>query len=158
MGCVLLSYIRNGSADYGSGYLGNMMWVFIKGISKEVSVKQLHKLITRQLNPLWSIMPIRGVKVEESKILKIMHTKSRVWEYYGLVCFKPSRQVHAVIGRLNTIKINGMRLQAHPYIRRRKSRDRRQRLVEGTEQYPGDRRRNDRRRGNLVSQISDPMG
>ncbi|MES9817247.1 MAG: hypothetical protein ACH255_12830 [Candidatus Thiodiazotropha sp.] len=135
-----------------------MMWVFIKGISEEVSVKQLHKLVTRQLSPLWSIMPIRGVRVEESKILKIMHTKSSVWEYYGLVCIKPSRQVHAVIGRLNTIKINGMRLQAHPYIRRRKSRDRRQRLVEGTEKYPGDRRRRDRRRGNLVSQVSDPMG
>ncbi|MEW8551948.1 MAG: hypothetical protein AB2533_16010, partial [Candidatus Thiodiazotropha endolucinida] len=117
MGYVLLSYIRNGSADYGSGYLGNMMWVFIKGISKEVSVKQLHKLITRQLNPLWSIMPIRGVKVEESKILKIMHTKSRVWEYYGLVCFKPSRQVHAVIGRLNTIKINLITHKPQPFSR-----------------------------------------
>ncbi|MEW8051199.1 MAG: hypothetical protein AB2809_12550 [Candidatus Thiodiazotropha sp.] len=121
-------------------------------------MKELHKLITRQFSPLWSIMPIRGVKVEKSKILKIMHTNSRVWEYYGLVYIKPSRLVHAAIGRLNTTKFKGMRMQAHPYIRRHKSRDRRQRLVEGTEQYPGDRRRKDRRRGNLVSQISDRMG
>ncbi|MEW8028032.1 MAG: hypothetical protein AB2793_10315 [Candidatus Thiodiazotropha sp.] len=134
------------------------MWVFIKGIPEETPVKELHKLITRQFSPLWSIMPIRGVKVEKSKILKIMHTNSRVWEYYGLVYIKPSRLVHAAIGRLNTTKFKGMRMQAHPYIRRHKSRDRRQRLVEGTEQYPGDRRRKDRRRGNLVSQISDRMG
>ena len=133
------------------------MWVFIKGIPKEISVKELHKLVSRQFSPLWSVIPIRGVKVEESKILKIMHTNTRVWEYYGLIYINPSRLVHSVIGRLNTTKIKGKRVQAHPYIRRHRSRDRRQQIVEGVEQYPGERRREDRRRRSLVSQINDRL-
>ena len=137
--------------------MGYVMWVFIKGIPEEISVKELHKLVSRQLSPLWSIMPIKGVKVEESKILKIMHISNRVWEYYGLVYINPSRLVHSVIGRLNTTKIKGMRVQAHPYIRRHRSRDRRRQIVEGVEQYPGERRCEDRRRKSLVSQINDHM-
>jgi hypothetical protein len=131
------------------------MWVFIKGIPKELSVKELHKLISRQLSPIWSIMPMRGVRVEDSKILKIMHVSNKVWEYYGLVYINPSRLVHSVIGRLNSAKIKGKRVQAHPYIRRHRSRDRRRQLLQGSEQYPGERRREDRRRQNLVSQIHD---
>jgi hypothetical protein len=134
------------------------MWVFIKGIPEDISVKELRKLITRQFSPLWSFMPVKGAKVEECKILKIMHATTRAWEYYGLVYINPSRLAHAVIGRLNTKKVKGRQLQAHPYIKRHQSRDRRQLIVVGSEQYPGERRHKDRRRGNLVSQISDRLG
>jgi hypothetical protein len=134
------------------------MWVFIKGIPEEISVKELRKLITRQFSPLWSFMPVKGVKVGECKILKIMHANTIAWEYYGLVYINPSHLAHAVIGRLNTRKFKGKRLQAHPYIKRHKNRDRRQYTTVGSEQYPGERRRKDRRRGNLVSQISDRLG
>lgn len=137
--------------------LRHMMWVFIKGIPEEISVRELHKLINRQFHPVWSVVPIRGVKVEDSRILKIMHIDSGVWEYYGLVSIKPSRLVHDAIGRLNAATINGKRIHAHPYVRRHKGRDRRQTIVEGAEPYPWERRRKDRRRSNLVSQISDPI-
>jgi hypothetical protein len=134
------------------------MWVFIKGIPEEISVKELHKAITRQFSSLWSIMPVKGVKIAECKILKIMHADTRAWESYGLINVTPSRLAHAVIGRLNTKKVKGKRLQAHPYIKRHQSRDRRKISVVESEQFPGERRRKDRRRGNLVSQISDRLG
>jgi hypothetical protein len=137
---------------------GNKMWVFIKGIPTEISVKGLHKLINRQLSPLWSIMPISGVRIEKSRILKIKHIKSNAWEHYGLVFINPSHLAHAVIGRLNNSKLKGKRLSAHPYVMRQRSRDRRRHTVISTEQYPGERRVNDRRRGNLVSQLSDCLG
>jgi hypothetical protein len=136
----------------------SMMWVFIKGIPAEITVKELQRSITRHFSPLWSIMPIRGVRIEKSKILKIKHTNSQAWEYYGLVYINPSHLAHAVIGRLNAIKMKGRQLQAHPYILRQRSRDRRRQIVETCEQYPGERRCNDRRRGNLVSQFSEQLG
>jgi hypothetical protein len=131
------------------------MWVFIKGIPAETSVKGLHRLIKRQFNPLWSIMPIRGVKVEKGRILRIRHQNSNVWEHYGLVFITPPNLAHAVIGRLNTAKFKGNRLHAHPYIMRQKSRDRRRQLLIMEERYPGERRVSDRRRESLVSQLSD---
>jgi hypothetical protein len=134
------------------------MWVFIKGIPDDISVKQLRKLITRQVSPLWSFMPVKGVKVEECKILKIMHSNSKTWEYYGLVYINPSHLAHAVVGRLNVNKFKGKQLQAHPYIKRHRKRDRRKLTVVESVQYPGERRGKDRRRGNLVSQISDRLG
>jgi hypothetical protein len=134
------------------------MWVFIKGIPEEISVKGLRKLIARQFSPLWSFMPVKGVKIKECKILKIMHANARAWEYYGLVYINPSRLAHAVVGRLNTKKVKGLQLQAHPYIKRHQNRDRRRITVVESEQYPGERRRNDRRRGHLVSQVSDRLG
>lgn len=134
------------------------MWVFIRGIPATITVKELHKLITRQFSPIWSTMPIRGVRVEESKILKIMCKDSWIWEYYGLVYINPSRLVHAVIGRLNAATINGKRIYAHPYFNRHINRDRRKQTVEGSEPYPGERRRKDRRRGGVVSQIADHKG
>lgn len=132
------------------------MWVFIKGIPIAITGKELHKLITRRFNPVWSMMPIKGVKIEDCKILKIMRTNSRIWEHYGLVYISPSRLAHAAIGRLNTASLNGKRVQSHPYIRRDRNRDRRQQAVVGAEPYPGERRRYDRRRTVLVSQISGP--
>ena len=131
------------------------MWVFIRGIPSTITVKELHRLITRQFSPTWSSIPIRGVKVEESKVLKIMCTDSSVWEHYGLVYISPTRLVHAVVGRLNAATINGKRIHAHPYYNRQRSRDRRQQIVEGSEPYPVERRRRDRRRGSVVSQIAD---
>jgi hypothetical protein len=134
------------------------MWVFIKGIPDEISVKELRKLITRQFSPLWSFMPLKGVKVEECKILKIMHSNSKTWEYYGLAYINPSHLAHAVVGRLNIKKFKGKQLQAHPYIKRHRNRDRRKLIVMESVQYPGERRSQDRRRGNLLSQVSDRLG
>jgi hypothetical protein len=134
------------------------MWVFIKGLPDEISVKVLRKLITRQVSPLWSYMPVKGVKVEECKVLKIMHSNSKTWESYGLVYISPSRLAHAVVGRLNVKKFKGKQLQAHPYIKRHRNRDRRKLSIVESVQYPGERRSKDRRHGNLVSQISDRLG
>lgn len=134
------------------------MWVFIKGIPAEISVKGLHRLITRQFNPLWSIMPIRGVRIEKSRILKIKRKDSSTWEHYGLVFINPPHLAHAVVGRLNTTKLKGIRLQAHPYFMRHKNRDRRRQLVTMEEQYPGERRMNDRRRSNTESHFSECFG
>lgn len=137
--------------------LRHVMWVFIKGIPNAITGKELFKLVSRQFNPVWSITPIKGVKIEDCKILKIKRTRSRTWECYGLVYISPSKLVHAAIGRLNTARLNGKRVQAHPYVSRDRSRDRRQQAVL-EEPYPGDRRQYDRRRAILVSQISDLDG
>jgi hypothetical protein len=131
------------------------MWVFIRGIPEAITVRELHKLITRQFSPAWSSIPIRGVRVVESKVLKIMSKESGAWEYYGLVYISPTRLVHAVIGRLNAATINGRRIHAHPYFNRHRHRDRRQQILEGSEPYPVERRRKDRRRVSVVSQIAD---
>jgi hypothetical protein len=130
------------------------MWIFIKGIPAETSVKGLHRMIKRQFHPLWSTMPIRGVKIEKSRILKIKNQNSNLWEHYGLVFITPPHLAHAVVGRLNTAKFKGNRIHAHPYIMRQKSRDRRRQKLIVEEQYPGERRVNDRRRESLVSQLS----
>ncbi|MCU7931365.1 MAG: hypothetical protein KZQ90_11225 [Candidatus Thiodiazotropha sp. (ex Codakia rugifera)] len=134
------------------------MWVIIKGIPGEYTVRDLNKLVNRRFKPAWALMPIRGAKIARSKILKIMYTRSRNWEYHGLVYIKPPSLVHSVIGRLNATTIEGKRLQAHPYIRRFTGRDRRSQLLGEVALFPGERRRMDRRRGNLVSQIVDSTG
>ncbi|MES9969898.1 MAG: hypothetical protein ABW098_12245 [Candidatus Thiodiazotropha sp.] len=67
----------------------------------------------------------------------------------------PANLAHAAIGRLNTTSLNGKRVKAHPYVNRDRSRDRRQQTVLEGEPYPGERRRYDRRRAILVSQVGD---
>jgi hypothetical protein len=135
------------------------MWVFIKGISDECSARELTKIVSRVVKPGWSLFSTRvnGMRVERSKILKTMYNKASRWEYHGLVYVNSPDSVHELIGRLNATWIKGRILHAHPYIRRQSSRDRRKLVLDQTNPFPDDRRKSDRRRGNLVSQVIDSM-
>jgi hypothetical protein len=135
------------------------MWVFIKGISDECSARELTKIVSRFVKPGWSLFSARmnGMRIERSKILKTMYNKATRWEYHGLVYVNSSDSVHELIGRLNATPFKGRVLRAHPYIRRQSSRDRRKLILDQTNPFPGERRKSDRRRGNLVSQVIDSM-
>ncbi|MES9850316.1 MAG: hypothetical protein ABW170_00605 [Candidatus Thiodiazotropha sp. L084R] len=87
----------------------------------------------------------------------MMYNKSSQWEYHGLIYINPSETAHEMIGRLNANSKKGRRLRAHPYIRRQSTRDRRKLLLGLADPFPGERRREDRRRVNLASQIVDSI-
>jgi hypothetical protein len=131
------------------------MWVFIKGIPKEMDSKGLEKLIKRMLRPLWSPFFIRGrIRISGTKILKIVHTRSRTVEYHGLIQVKPEEKTQSVIEKINQAKIKGRILESHMYYKRYTRRDRRKMLLDGTSES-NERRHIERRRKNLVSQVID---
>ena len=135
------------------------MWVFIKGISGECSARELTKMVCRLASPGWSLFStkLNSSCIERSKVLKMMYNKSSQWEYHGLIYINPSETAHEMIGRLNANSKKGRRLRAHPYIRRQSTRDRRKLLLGLADPFPGERRREDRRRVNLASQIIDSI-
>ncbi|MCU7907204.1 MAG: hypothetical protein KZQ76_15480 [Candidatus Thiodiazotropha sp. (ex Epidulcina cf. delphinae)] len=129
--------------------------MFIKGIPGEYKAGDLLKLVNRYFKPAWSELPVKGARISGSKILEIVDTGSELRECHGLVYIKPPRMVHSTIGRLNATTIKRRRLHAHPYVRRYTGRDRRREQLDKTVAFPGERRRKDRRRENLVSRIAD---
>jgi hypothetical protein len=135
------------------------MWVFIKGISEECSARELAKLINRLLIPGWAFFAekTKGVDITRSKVLRMKFNKTDRWEIHGLIFVDPSEAAHQMIGRLNADSKVGKGLHAHPYIHRRTARDRRREVLNKANRYPGDRRREDRRRISLASQVVDAM-
>ena len=135
------------------------MWVFINGISEECSARELAKMVNRVVMPGWSFFvdKAKGVDITRSKVLRLKFNKAQNWEIHGLVFVDPSESAHKLIGRLNAASRVGRRLRAHPYVHREASRDRRRLVLDSAHRYPGDRRRQDRRRINLASQVVDTM-
>ncbi|MEJ2609546.1 MAG: hypothetical protein P8179_05505 [Candidatus Thiodiazotropha sp.] len=133
------------------------MWVFIKGIASECSARDLSKLVKRHAKLGWSLFSPKVIDIERSKVLKIMYCASTHWEYHGLVYITHPDLVHGLIGRLNAARVQGKHLHAHPYVRRHSSRDRRRLILDQSTTFPGERRKSDRRRGSLVSQIVDSI-
>lgn len=133
------------------------MWIFIKGIPKEMDSQALETFVKRTLSPGWLPFAVTGrVRVKGSKILKIVHTRTRSIEYHGLIQIQPASQAERVIQRINSAKINGRRLECHPYSKRFSRADRRNMFMEaGGKASSSDRRQVERRRGNLVSQVVD---
>jgi hypothetical protein len=131
------------------------MWVFIKGIPKEMDSKGLEKIIKKLLRPAWSPFFIRGhIGLSGTKILKIVHTRTRRVEYHGLIRVKPEDKTDRVIKRLNQSVANGRKLESHIYCKRNTRRDRRKMLLDNHNDS-NERRRVERRRMNLVSQVID---
>ncbi|MET0065518.1 MAG: hypothetical protein ABW076_04145 [Candidatus Thiodiazotropha sp.] len=145
-----------GNLDTEQGETG-LMWVFIKGIASGYSARDLSRLVCRQMGAKWSLLKQKTDGVTRSKILKIKYTDSYKWEYHGMVYIDASDSVHELMGRLNTTFIKGARLHAHPYIRRISTRDRRKVHIEPDNEFPGNRRKSDRRRGSLVSFVVDSV-
>jgi hypothetical protein len=132
------------------------MWVFIKGIPKEMNSKALEKFIKRLLSHSWLLFKVRGrIRIAGSKILKIVHTRSCSVEYHGLIQVLPASKVESVIQRINQAKINGRQLQAHTYNKRFVRSDRRRMLFSEANEQPYERRQLERRRRHLVSQVVD---
>jgi hypothetical protein len=131
------------------------MWVFIKGIPKEMDSKGLERFIKRLLFPAWLPFAVTGrVRIAGSKILKIVHTRTRSVEYHGLIQIQPASRAESVIERINQSKIGGRPLHSHPYSKRYTRSDRRKKLfTELGHSY--DRREIERRRKHLVSQVVD---
>ncbi|ODB85142.1 hypothetical protein A3194_15475 [Candidatus Thiodiazotropha endoloripes] len=136
-----------------------MMWVFINGISEECTARELTKMVNRLVMPGWSFFTekVNAVDITRSKVLRLKFNKAQDWEIHGLVFIDPSESAHEMIGRLNAASRLGRRLHAHPYIHREASRDRRRLVLDKAYRYPGDRRRQDRRRISLASQVVDAM-
>ena len=132
------------------------MWIFIKGIPKQMDSRALEKFVKRLLYPGWLPFNMTGrTRISGSKILKIVHTRTRSVEYHGLIRIYPASKVESVIERINQSKIDGRTLQSHLYNRRLLRSDRRKGLVVDAQDRPFDRRRLERRRKHLVSQIVD---
>ena len=131
------------------------MWVFIKGIPRGMDSKGLEKLIKKLLRPAWSPFNLSGrISISGAKILKIVHTRSRSIEYHGLIRVKPEERVQSVIEKINQAKVEGRNLESHPYNKRYTKRDRRKLLLDDPHDA-NERRRTERRRKNLVSQVID---
>ena len=137
--------------------MGQSMWVFIKGISDDCSARDLTKLVCRLTSSRWHLFSNKlcASGIERSKVLKSIYKKSSQWEYHGLVYINPSESAHVMVGRLNANSKKGKNLQAHPYIQRQLLRDRRKLLLDHAVPFPGDRRREDRRRVSLACQVID---
>ena len=132
------------------------MWVFIKGIPKEMDSKKLERFIKRLLFPGWLPFAVNGrVRITGSKILKIVHTRTRSVEYHGLIQVLPAARVPAVIERINQARIGNRQLQAHPYSKRFIRADRRRMLFGEAREQGRERRQVERRRKHLVSQVVD---
>ena len=134
------------------------MWIFIKGIPKEMDSIALERFIKRIMSPGWLPFTVTGrTRIRGAKILKIVHTRTRSTEYHGLIQIQPASRAESVIERINKSKINGRRLESHPYCKRYARADRRNMFIEQREKgrVAVDRRRIERRRRNLVSQVVD---
>ncbi|MCG7921203.1 MAG: hypothetical protein N0C81_16725 [Candidatus Thiodiazotropha lotti] len=116
-------------------------------------------MVKRLVMPGWSFFTEKAnaVDITRSKVLKLKFNKAQEWEIHGLVFVDPSESAHEMIGRLNAASKLGRRLHAHPYIHRESSRDRRRLVLDLANRYPGDRRRQDRRRISLASQVVDAI-
>jgi hypothetical protein len=135
------------------------MWVFIKGISSDCSARELARMVNRLINPGWAFFfnRVNSSGIVRSKVLKTMYNLTSKWEYHGLLYITPSESAHEIIGRLNAAHRKGKTLHAHPYIHRQSSRDRRRLILDYATPFPGERRKRERRRVNLVSQVVDSM-
>ncbi len=132
------------------------MWIFIKGIPKQMDSKALERFIKRVLSPGWLPFAVAGrIRIKGSKILKIVHTRTRSVEYHGLIQIQPASRAESVIERINRSKINGRTLESHPFSKRFTRADRRNAFLEVGDRGSTDRRRIERRRRNLVSQVVD---
>jgi hypothetical protein len=132
------------------------MWIFIKGIPKGMDSKALERFIKRILSLGWLPFAVTGrVRVRGSKILKIVHTRTRSIEYHGLIQIQPASRAEGVIQRINQSKFNGRRLESHPYSKRFARADRRNMFMDERGRAASDRRQVERRRRNLVSQVVD---
>jgi hypothetical protein len=132
------------------------MWIFIKGIPKEMDSKALEQFVKRLLHPRWLTLSAAGyARITGTKILKIVHARTRLVEYHGLIQVQSVSSVESVMQRINQARINGRRLQSHPYNKRNACKDRRSRPYGSGKRYYPDRRRIERRRTHLVSQVVD---
>ena len=134
------------------------MWIFIKGIPKEMDSTALEKFIRRIVSPGWLPFAVSGrVRIKGAKILKIVHTRTRSIEYHGLIQIQPASRAESVIQRINKSKVQGRLLEAHPYSKRYSRADRRNMFLQEQSQgrVAADRRQIDRRRRNLISLVVD---
>lgn len=132
------------------------MWIFIKGIPKEMDARALEKFVKRLMFPGWLPFSVAGrVRISGSKILKIVHTRTRSIEYHGLIHIQPASKVERVIERINQARINGRKLESHPYSKRYARADRRNMFYDAGKTVHPERRRVERRRKHLVSQVVD---
>ncbi len=132
------------------------MWIFIRGIPKAMDSKALDKFIRRLLFPGWlPFMRAGRIRITGSKILKIVHTRTRSVEIHGLIQVMPASKAEIVIDRINQAKIDGRQLHAHPYSKRFLRADRRKVYFDPSREHTPERRRTERRRKHLVSQVID---
>ena len=135
---------------------GGDMWVFIKGIPDEMGSRDLEIVIKQLLKSTWMPFRLTGrIRISGTKILKIVHTRSRLTEFHGLVQIEPKDKLVGVIEKINQASLDGRCLEAHVYAKRLTRRDRRKVQAAGEQYRQNDRRRIERRRKHLVSQIID---
>jgi len=132
------------------------MWIFVRGIPRQMDSKALDKFIKRLLSPGWlPFMRAGRIRITGSKILKIVHTRTRTVEFHGLIQVMPASKAGSVIDRINQAQIDGRKLHAHPYSKRFLRSDRRKSFLDPSREKVPERRRIDRRRKHLVSQVVD---
>ncbi len=132
------------------------MWIFVRGIPREMDSRALDRFIKRLLFPGWLPFIQAGrIRIAGSKILKIVHTRSHTVEFHGLIQVMPADRAKRVIDRINQAKIDGRQLHAHTYNKRFIRGDRRKTLFDPARTLVHERRQVERRRKHLVSQVVD---
>ncbi len=130
------------------------MWIFYKYLPRGVSSKEIRKVTLRGTRPSWSLLPVTSKDaVKRSKIIKIKDLNTELIEYHAIVQVESPNLADTIIENLDGKTVNGLFIKPHRYFRRLPNRDRRVRntRLEQSEE----RRKEDRRRCNLITRVVD---
>ncbi|MES9993777.1 MAG: hypothetical protein ABW098_17645 [Candidatus Thiodiazotropha sp.] len=130
------------------------MWIFYKHLPRGVSIKEINKVTLRGTRPSWSLLPvIKKSAVKRTKIIRIKDLNNESTEYHAIVQVESHVLADTIIENLDGRTVNGLFLKPHRYHRRFPNRDRRMR--EQPISINEDRRKQDRRRHNLITRVLD---
>lgn len=130
------------------------MWIFYKHLPRGVSTKEIKKVTLRGTRPNWSLLPVTNKNtVKRTKIIKIKDLNTEKIEYHAIVQVETPYLANTIIENLDGKTVNGLFIKPHRYFRRLPNRDRRVR--DAQLEQSEDRRKEDRRRCNLITRVVD---
>ncbi|MEW8507504.1 MAG: hypothetical protein AB2598_12440 [Candidatus Thiodiazotropha sp.] len=130
------------------------MWIFYKHLPRGVSTKEIRKVTLRGTRPSWSLLPVtKKSAIKRTKIIRIKDLQTEATEYHAIVQVESPVLADAIIENLDGRTVNGLFLKPHRYHRRFPNRDRRTR--EQITNPDDERRKQDRRRDNLITRVLD---
>ena len=130
------------------------MWVFVRGIGKGTTRKQLREFVLKGFKPGWMVFSrAERNQIKRCEILRITDNATKRNEYHGLVKIEPTKSAMLVIRRLHNAQLNGVSVEVRKYHQRSTYRDRRDHFSDQQRENGTERRRQDRRRSDIVSRV-----
>ncbi len=128
------------------------MWIFYRHLPRGTTTREINKVTMKGCKAAMGLTSLfRKNPVKRSKIIRINDLETKNTEYHGLVQVDSPTMAQSIIESLNGKTVNGLHINPHRYHRRFPSRDRRSHQTAHPNQL--ERRKGDRRRSNLVTQV-----